>query len=110
MTEHDFISSVSQNLVKYRKLNGLTQEELAECISYSNKSISKWERGESIPDAYVLFLLSEIYGITVSELIGQESMNKEAIKKAKEIEKDIKAKEKAKKRALERAKKHKKKG
>lgn len=109
MTEQEFISNVSQNLIKYRKLNGLTQEELAECISYSNKSISKWERGESIPDPYVLFVISEIYDISVSELIGQKAMNKEDAKKAKEIEKDKKIKEKMKKRALERAKKHKKK-
>ncbi|MGN0468701.1 MAG: helix-turn-helix transcriptional regulator [Acutalibacteraceae bacterium] len=107
MNEHEFGSKLAENLVKYRKLHGMTQAELAECISYSNKSVSKWERGEGIPDVYVLFTISEIYGITLSELVGQTSQSKETSEKLKSLEKDKRAKEKAKKKALDRAKKKK---
>ena len=100
---------IAQNLSLYRKLNGLTQSELAEAIGYSNKSISKWERGDGMPDILVLIFLSDIYGVTVSELIGQTQKSKETNEKIKALEKDRKAIEKAKKKALEKAKKQKKK-
>ena len=44
----------------------LTQAELAEKINYSDKSISKWERGEGVPDIIILKQLADFYGITVS--------------------------------------------
>lgn len=100
---------IAQNLSMFRKLNGLTQSELAEAIGYSNKSISKWERGDGLPDILVLILLSDIYSVTVSELIGQTSKSKETNEKIKAFEKDRKNIEKAKKKALEKAKKQKKK-
>jgi transcriptional regulator with XRE-family HTH domain len=100
---------ISENLALYRKMNGLTQNELAEAIGYSNKSISKWERGEGLPDVVILIQLSEIYGITVSELIGQIPKCKETNDKLKAFERDKKALEKSKRKALEKAKKQKKK-
>ena len=109
MAEKNQSEIIAQNLALFRKLNGLTQSELADAIGYSNKSISKWERGEGIPDILVLIMLSDIYGITVSELIGQTPKSKETNEKIKIFEKDKKALEKAKKKALERAKKQKKK-
>ena len=45
---------VAANLTALRTAKGMTQLELGEMISYSDKAISKWERGESIPDAFVL--------------------------------------------------------
>ena len=100
---------IAENLAMYRKLHGLTQSELAEAIGYSNKSVSKWERGDGMPDILLLLSLSEIYGITVSELIGQTEKCKATKEKIKAAEKDRKAYEHAKKKALEKAKKHKKK-
>lgn len=107
MTEDEFRKRLSINLVTYRKLNGLTQAELADCISYSNKSVSKWERGEGVPDVFMLMTLSEVFGITVSELIGQTEMSHDTKDKIKAMEKDRKSIEKSKKKALERAKKQK---
>ena len=78
-------------------------------LDYSNKSVSKWERGSGTPDILVLYKLSVIFGITVSELIGQEEMSKETKEQIKKTEKDKKEQRKAKKRAEERAKKQKKK-
>lgn len=101
--------TIANNLALFRKLNGLTQTELADAIGYSNKSISKWERAEGLPDITILLNLSEIYGITVSELIGQTPKSKETNEKLKAIEKNKKALEKARKKTLEKAKKQKKK-
>ena len=45
---------IAENLVYYRKASGLTQLEIAEKFNYSDKSISKWERAEGMPDIFVL--------------------------------------------------------
>ncbi len=109
MNEHEFTVKLAENLVKYRKLHGMTQAELAECISYSNKSVSKWERGEGVPDVYVLLKISDLYGVTLSELVGQAGTSKETADKLKAQEKDKRAREKARKKALDRARRQKKK-
>ncbi|MBR1497047.1 MAG: helix-turn-helix transcriptional regulator [Oscillospiraceae bacterium] len=62
----------ASNLIKLRAEAGLTQAELGEKIHYSDKSISKWERAEAIPDAYVLTLLAEVFGVSVSALLTGE--------------------------------------
>ena len=108
MSEHSYAQIIAENLALFRKLSGLTQTELAEAIGYSNKSVSKWERGDGLPDILMLITLSEIYGITVSELIGQTEKSKETRGKIKAFEKDKRLIEKSKKKALERAKKSKK--
>ena len=58
----------------YRKHCGMTQAELAEKLNYSDKAVSKWERGESIPDVMTLVLLAETFGVTVNDLIGTEEL------------------------------------
>ena len=73
MTENDFRRVVADNLIFYRKRAGLTQAEVAAHINYSDKSVSKWERGDGCPDAYVLSLLAEKYGVTISELTSERS-------------------------------------
>ena len=67
--ERELREIVTTNLINYRKANNYTQAVLAEKINYSDKAISKWERGESLPDLYTLALLADLYGITVSDLI-----------------------------------------
>ena len=108
MTEQEFRKKLADNLAKYRKLYGLTQQELADCISYSDKSVSKWERGEGVPDVYVLCSIARLYEISVSELIGETGESKETAALIKAQEKNEKAKDRAKKKALERAHKQKK--
>lgn len=58
------------NLIKLRTGRGLTQAELGAMLNYSDKTISKWERGEAIPDAYVLTQLAEIFSVTVDSLLS----------------------------------------
>lgn len=107
MVADDFNKQLSENIGKYRKLNGLSQSELGECIGYTNKSVSKWERGEGVPDVFTAFSISEVFGISLSELIGQTGKSKETVNKIKSAEKDSKALSKAKKKALDRVKKRK---
>lgn len=59
----------ASNLIRLRTDAGLTQAELGAKINYSDKSISKWERGDAIPDAYVLTQLAEIFGVTVDYIL-----------------------------------------
>ena len=63
---------LAKNLVYYRKASGLTQLELAEKFNYSDKSVSKWERGEGFPDVFVLKSLADFYGITVDDFYATE--------------------------------------
>jgi transcriptional regulator with XRE-family HTH domain len=72
MTEIELKETITTNLIKYRKVNNYTQAALAEKINYSDKAISKWERGESIPDLYTLILLANLYGITLNDLTTKE--------------------------------------
>ena len=76
MTEIELKETITANLIKYRKTNSYTQAALAEKINYSDKAVSKWERGESIPDLYTLTLLAELYGITLNDLTSKENKTK----------------------------------
>ncbi len=62
---------LAKNLTYYRKTAGFTQAELAEKINYSDKSISKWESGNGVPDIYTLLQLAKLYGVTVDTLLGE---------------------------------------
>ena len=68
--ETEFRSIVANNLIMYRKASGLTQLELAEKLNYSDKAVSKWERGESLPDLYVLHTIASMFGITLNDLVS----------------------------------------
>ena len=61
---------IGANIVAHRKNAGLTQAGLAEKLNYSDKAVSKWERGESVPDVLTLMQLAEQFGITVNDLIN----------------------------------------
>ena len=63
-------NQIGKNIASYRKCAGLTQAGLAEKLNYSDKAVSKWERGESIPDVITLAQLAELFEITVNELVA----------------------------------------
>ncbi len=69
--EEQLKSRLAKNLTFYRENAGQTQLELAEKLNYSDKSISKWERGEGIPGVYVLTQIAHLYGVTVNDLLGE---------------------------------------
>ena len=60
---------IGSNIAAYRKRAGLTQAGLAEKLNYSDKAVSKWERGESMPDVTTLVMLAEQFDITVNDLV-----------------------------------------
>ena len=62
-------STIAKNLTELRTHARLTQLQLAEILNYSDKAVSKWERGEAIPDIRVLIQLSELYGISLDRLV-----------------------------------------
>lgn len=64
--------NIARNIARYRKAAGDTQQQLAEKLSYSDKSVSKWERGEGTPDVYVLMTIAELYSVTLNDLVGEE--------------------------------------
>lgn len=82
----DVKSVVAQNLGILRKQKGLTQAELAERLNYSDKAISRWEKGDTLPDLNVLYEICEFYGITMNDLVGEtEPQAKIESKKERDI-------------------------
>lgn len=64
-----------------RKDKGLTQMQLAEKLNITNRAVSKWETGKSVPDASIMLDLCEILGITVNELLCGERIAMENYQK-----------------------------
>ncbi len=91
----DIKAIIAENISILRKGSGMTQIELAEMLNYSDKAVSKWERGESAPDIAVLKQISEIFGVTVDYLItpghSEPPSNKEAAERALLISKKRRA-------------------
>lgn len=72
MNDEMIKANIAKNISWYRKEKGMTQAELAEILNYSDKSVSKWERGEGLPDICVLNKMAELFGVTINDLIGGE--------------------------------------
>lgn len=62
---------LNENIKSIRKSKGLSQEELAVKLNVVRQTISKWEKGLSVPDSDMLISLSEVLGIPVSTLLGE---------------------------------------
>lgn len=76
MTEEKIRENFSHNLACYRRDLGLTQLELAEKLNYSDKSVSKWERGEGLPDLYIIKCIADLFGVTVDDMIGEKKIKR----------------------------------
>ncbi|MBR4999229.1 MAG: helix-turn-helix transcriptional regulator [Clostridia bacterium] len=84
----DFNAIIGKNLLRLRKDKKLTQMEVAEKFNYSDKSISKWEKGESMPSVDILCELAKFYGVSLDDLTHENEIlptieNKTANKKEK---------------------------
>lgn len=73
----DFKKVTAENIIKLRTSMNLTQAQLGEKLNYSDKSISKWERGESVPDVFVLKKLADMAGVTVDYIITPHDPDEE---------------------------------
>ena len=69
MDDEKLKNLIGKNIATHRKRCGLTQAGLAEKLNYSDKAVSKWERGESVPDVITLAQLAGLYEITVDDLL-----------------------------------------
>lgn len=75
---------IAYNLTRLRTANKLTQSELAAKINYSDKSVSKWEHGDSVPPIEVLKKLSDFYGVTLDYIVSDTNDNLDKIYNLKE--------------------------
>lgn len=62
---------IGNNIAMYRKQANLTQADLAQQLNFTDKAVSKWERGDSVPDVMTLVELARLFGITVNDLLGE---------------------------------------
>lgn len=69
MNDEQLKKQIGANIVSYRKRLGMTQAKLAEQLNYSDKAVSKWERGDSAPDVLTLTQLAELFDISVNDLL-----------------------------------------
>ncbi len=72
MEEDRLAEIIGKNLTRLRKMANLTQMELAEKLQYSDKSISKWEQGNGIPDVRILLRLADLFHVTVDDLVREQ--------------------------------------
>lgn len=79
----DLKKVVAGNIIKLRTSMNLTQAQLGEKLNYSDKSISKWERGESVPDVFVLKTIADMAGVTVDYIITPHDPDEEVQIEAK---------------------------
>jgi len=63
----------AKNISALRVKNKMTQLELADLLNYSDKAVSKWERGDSLPDVITLKRMADLFGVTVDYLITEHS-------------------------------------
>lgn len=69
---NDIKTIFAKNLSELRQASGMTQLELGERLNYSDKTVSKWERGESVPDAGMLKQIGDVFGVSVDYLLEEE--------------------------------------
>lgn len=82
---------VARNIAELRKSAGMTQLQLAEKLNYSDKAVSKWESGASLPDVAVLLEISKVFGVTVDYILSEEhkipvkAMVRETVRERKHV-------------------------
>ncbi len=81
---------ISQNLIELRKSKNLKQSELSEAIGYSDKTISRWENGTSVPDIATLVKLADFFGVNLNDLITENAVTKTIEEKPETQTKKIK--------------------
>ena len=69
MTDEELKVQIGTNISNLRKRQGLTQAGLGEKLNYSDKAVSKWERGESAPDILTLVAISDLFNVSVDDLL-----------------------------------------
>ena len=66
-------ATIASNLIRLRLASGMTQAEVVEKLNYSDKAISKWERGDVTTDVFVLMQIADVFGVDVDYLLKQHN-------------------------------------
>ncbi len=72
MARENLQQIIAQNITLLRRANGMTQAGLAEKLGYSDKSVSKWERADGVPDILCLKTMADLFGVTVDYMLTAE--------------------------------------
>lgn len=64
--------TIAKNIQSLRQQKGMTQQQMAQMLNYSDKSVSKWERGESLPDITVLKMIADLFEVSLDYLVEEE--------------------------------------
>ena len=72
---------IGKNLQALRKKNGLTQSQIAEKFNYSDKAVSKWENGESLPPIDVFYKLAKFYNVNIDFIVSEREIKPREIEK-----------------------------
>ena len=81
---NDLRSIIGNNLSSLRKNKKLTQLELAEKMGYSDKAVSKWEKGDTLPDIETLYQLCNFYQVTLDFLVDTKGLENKNLYKTKD--------------------------
>ena len=79
---------LSDKIIRLRKSNGLSQENLAEKMNVSRQAISRWESGIAMPDANNILQLSKLFGVTTDYLLNDDYQSDNDLPKVKEVQND----------------------
>lgn len=85
MNDEKLKNQLGSNIATFRKRSGLTQAALAEKINFSDKAVSKWERGESIPDILTVMELAQLFDVTVDELLKDHNALPDNVGKVEQV-------------------------
>ena len=77
---------IPNNIIKLRKAQGLTQLDLAKRVNYSDKAVSRWEKGEVLPDIETLLSISHVFNVELSYLLEEHDQIKKEVQKTKKSE------------------------
>ena len=84
----DVEQNVAKNLAELRKAKNLKQSELGASVGYSDKTISKWENGASVPDIAALASLADFFGVSVDDMLRENATDKIVDNKEKATKED----------------------
>ncbi len=79
--QEDLAVIIGRNLTRLRKASGMTQLDLAEKLNYSDKSVSKWEQGNGIPDVRILLQLADLFNVSLDDLVREPPKGKSVVPK-----------------------------
>ena len=80
--------NISKNIKELRLNKGMKQSELGEALSYSDKTVSKWENGSSVPDVTALAEIAELFSVSVDDLLRENAVEKVTDKAKEKIQED----------------------